>query len=78
MSEGYVDNGGMPLFPWQFTAKLCINEAARFDATNVKNGPDQYDRTRIEMAMIDHTRNGSISATCTNDERSAFHMGARA
>jgi hypothetical protein len=43
-----VDNGGKSRFSWQFTAKLCINEAARFDACNIKSGPDQYDRTRIE------------------------------
>jgi hypothetical protein len=65
----YVENQGNQRIPWQFTAKMCINEAARFDATNVKTGLTTTERLeRSTMANADLYRQGRNLSTSTNDE----------
>jgi hypothetical protein len=71
-----VNNRGNQRIPWQFTSACAIKKAARFDACNVKNGPDHYDRVRIEMANAGLYRQGRILSRRTGDERRAF-MEAR-
>jgi hypothetical protein len=70
--RAYVENPGIQRFSWQFTAVCAIKKAARFDACNVKNGPDHYDRVRIEMANAGLYRQGRILSRRTGDERRAF------
>jgi hypothetical protein len=80
MIAGCVDNGGKSRFSWQFTAQLCyeIERPASMLATP-KTGLTYRpsEKETVMKATADHTRNGSISATCTNDERAASFVEAR-